>query len=89
MSEYQYYEFQAVERPLTKDEMAELRAISTRARITPRRFQNIFSHGDFRGEPLDLVKRYYDAFVYVAKWVTHRLMLRLQAEALDQQAVQP
>jgi len=34
MSEYQYYEFQAVDCPLTPDEMAELRAISTRARIT-------------------------------------------------------
>lgn len=31
MSEYQYYEFQAVDRPLTGTEMAELRALSTRA----------------------------------------------------------
>jgi len=31
MSEYQYYEFLAIDRPLTADEMAELRALSTRA----------------------------------------------------------
>ena len=36
MSEYQYYEFQAIDRPLTKPEMAELRALTSRATITPR-----------------------------------------------------
>ncbi|MBU2547626.1 MAG: hypothetical protein KKB20_04365 [Proteobacteria bacterium] len=33
MSEYQYYEFLAVDRPLTSEEMAGLRRISTRADI--------------------------------------------------------
>ena len=38
MSEYQCYEFVALERPLTAKQMAELRAISTRAEISPTRF---------------------------------------------------
>ncbi len=37
MSEYQYYEFVAIDRPLSKGEMADLRALSTRAEITPTR----------------------------------------------------
>lgn len=40
MSEYQYYEFAAIDRPLTRAEMAELRAVSTRAVITPSGFVN-------------------------------------------------
>lgn len=32
MSEYQYYEFQAIERPLTREQMQELRSYSTHAR---------------------------------------------------------
>ncbi|MBI5525181.1 MAG: hypothetical protein HY897_02525 [Deltaproteobacteria bacterium] len=32
MSEYQYYEFQAVDRPLADEEIRELRSYSTRAR---------------------------------------------------------
>ena len=32
MSECQYYEFQAIDRPLTEKEMGELRSYSTRAR---------------------------------------------------------
>jgi hypothetical protein len=34
VSEYQYYEFQAIDRPLKPEEMAELRSRSSRARIT-------------------------------------------------------
>ena len=37
MSEYQYYEFLAVDRPLTAAEQAEVRQLSTRARITATR----------------------------------------------------
>jgi len=40
VSEYQSYEFVALDRPLTVAEMAELRSISTRAQITPTRFFN-------------------------------------------------
>jgi hypothetical protein len=36
MSEY-YYEFQAIDRALNNRQMRELRAISTRAAISPRR----------------------------------------------------
>ena len=39
MSEYQYYEFVAVDRPLGPGQMAQLRALSTRARITPTGFE--------------------------------------------------
>lgn len=44
MSEYQYYEFMAIDRPLKKDEMAELRALSTRATITPVSFSNEYNY---------------------------------------------
>ena len=40
MSEYQYYEFRALERPLNKSEQAELRSFSSRATITSNRFVN-------------------------------------------------
>jgi hypothetical protein len=43
MSEYQYYEFQAIDRPLTAEEMSELRSYSTRARITPTSFVNDYA----------------------------------------------
>lgn len=82
MSEYQFYEFRAVDRNLTDEEMADLRALSTRATITPTSFQNVYNYGDFRGDPLELMQRYFDAFVYVANWGTRQFMLRLPATLL-------
>src|SRR3954469_9249740 len=87
MSEYQYYEFQAVDQPLTQAQMDALRAISTRARISPTRFQNVYRYGDFGGQPLALMQEYFDAFVYVANWGTNWLMLRLPERALDPETV--
>ena len=87
MSEYQYYEFQAIDRPLTRQEMEGLRALSSRATITPHSFTNVYNWGDFKGDPRQLVERYFDAFVYVTNWGTHQLMFRLPAGFLDKAVV--
>jgi len=83
MSEYQYYEFMTVDRPLTRDQIAELRQLSTRADISSTRFVNEYHWGDFRGDPNVLIERYFDAHLYLANWGTHRLMFRLPASALE------
>jgi hypothetical protein len=49
MSEYQYYEFLAIDRLLGQKEMADLRDLSTRAEITPTRFANVYNWGNFWG----------------------------------------
>jgi hypothetical protein len=83
MSEYQYYEFLALDRPLTDLQRAELRSISTRAEITATRFVNEYQWGDFKGDPRKLMERYFDAFLYLANWGTRRLMFRLPRGVLD------
>lgn len=83
MSEYQYYEFLAIDKPLGKQEQQELRAISTRAEITSTSFINHYSWGDLKANPIDLLKRYFDVFVYVANWGTHRLAIKLPASIFD------
>jgi hypothetical protein len=83
MSEYQCYEFVALDRPLTAKQMAELRAISTRAEISPTRFWNEYHWGDFKADPAKLMARYFDAHLYFANWGTQRLMLRLPKSRVD------
>ena len=83
MSEYQYYEFLAVDRPLTAKQMAELRSFSTRARITPTSFVNDYSWGNFRGDEKAWMERYFDAFLYVANWGTRTLKLALPHRLLE------
>ncbi|MGC5030100.1 hypothetical protein [Micromonospora sp. DT229] len=83
MSEYQYYEFTAVDRPLTGRERAELRSLSTRADITATSFVNTYEWGNFKGDPRTLMERYFDAHLYLANWGTRQLMLRLPKHVLD------
>ncbi|MET0134165.1 MAG: hypothetical protein ABW215_11295 [Kibdelosporangium sp.] len=83
MSEYQYYEFLAVDRPLDDRQQAEVRSLSTRARITATSFVNEYHWGDFHGEPRRLMERYYDAHLYLANWGTRQLMLRLPRSMVD------
>jgi hypothetical protein len=86
MSEYQYYEFLAIDKPLEERAMRELRAITSRADITPTSLINTYHWGDFKGDEWELMEKYFDAFVYVANWGTNRLMLRLPRGLLDLQA---
>jgi hypothetical protein len=89
MSEYQYYEFQAIDRPLNEKEMRELRTLSTRAEITPTSFWNEYHWGDFKGDPLKMMKMYFDAFLYFANWGTRELMLRLPLTAVVPKEIEP
>jgi hypothetical protein len=83
VSEYQYYEFQAIDRPLTSHEMRRLRACSTRATITATRFVNHYEWGSFKGDVEGWMGKYFDAFVYIANWGTHELALRFPRSTLD------
>jgi hypothetical protein len=89
MSEYQYYEFQTLDRRLSEDEQDELRELSSRAEITPTSFVNVYNFGDFRGDEHKVLEKYFDAFLYVANWGTHRLMFRLPQELFDVEAARP
>ena len=83
MSEYQYYEFAAVDKPLNEKDMQALRNLSTRAQITPSSFVNEYNWGDFKGNPLKLVEKYFDAFLYVANWGTRWFMLKVPRQLVD------
>lgn len=61
MSEYQYYEFQTIDRQLTDRQMRELRTISSRATISRTRFSNYDTYGDLKANPRDLLVQYFDA----------------------------
>ncbi|MBI5504548.1 MAG: hypothetical protein HY899_07085 [Deltaproteobacteria bacterium] len=83
MSEYQYYEFQAVDRMLSAQEMTELRSYSSRAQITRASFVNHYEWGGFKGNEDRWMDRYFDAFLYLSNFGARTLMLRLPATVLD------
>jgi hypothetical protein len=87
MSEFQYYEFQAIDRPLDEEAQQALRRISTRALITPHSLVNTYQWGDFKGDPRELVTRWFDLFVYWANWGTRRVLIRLPQQSVDLAAI--
>jgi hypothetical protein len=87
MSEHQYYEFQAIDRPLSAGEGEQLRAISSRARITATSFVNTYNFGDLKADPLKLPERYFDLFCYVANWGARQFAMRLPRRLVDLEAL--
>jgi hypothetical protein len=88
MSEYQYYEFIAIDKPLITQQMAELRSVSTRAKITATSFVNEYQWGDFKGNPKNWIAHYFDAFVYTANWGSCQFMLRVPLDCLSPETLQ-
>ena len=76
MSEYQYYEFQAIDRPLTLEEQQAVARLSSRVDPHPWRAVFTYSYSDFPGDPKKVLARYYDVLLYMANWGSYRLMFR-------------
>lgn len=77
MSEHQYIEFRAIDRPLTTSELAYARKQSSRAEISAWSFKNEYNFGDFRGDVNGLLQRGYDAHLHYANFGIRKIALRL------------
>lgn len=88
MSEYQHYQFLAVDRPLSDEQLAAVRGLTTRAEISRTTFLNTYQWGDFKGSPERLMEDCYDAYLYFANWGTREVMLRWPAKDLPLEVAQ-
>ncbi len=84
MSEYQYYEFQAIDRPLTPEEQQAVAQLSSRVGPHPWRatFTYSFGGGLYRRAE-DVLAAYYDAMLYLANWGSRQLMFRFPRAIVD------
>jgi hypothetical protein len=84
MSEFQYYEFQAIDRPLTEEQQRAVAELSSRVEPHPRRAVFTYSFGGgLRRNPEDLVAEYYDAMLYLDNWGSRQLMFRFPKRLVD------
>ena len=89
MSEYQFYEFQAMDGPLTEAEQHAVSEFSSRVDPHPRRAIFTYSYSDLPVDERDLVAQYFDAMFYIANWGTARLIFRFPKELIDIQLIEP
>lgn len=88
MSEYQYYEFAAIDGPISDEGLQYAKSCSNRANVSRVRWQNTYNFGNFRGDDETMLK-YYDAHFYLANWGTVRLGLAFPKEVLARECLQP
>jgi hypothetical protein len=83
VSEYQYFEFRAIDRPLDEQAQRDLHGISSRASITATSFTNTYNWGDLRADPARMLARWFDALLHVTNWGTRWLAFRVPCSALS------
>ncbi len=88
MSEYQYYEFAAIDGPISDEGLRYARGCSTRAEVSRIRWKNVYHFGSFHGSE-DTLLKYYDAHFYIANWATVRLGLAFPNGTIALEALQP
>lgn len=89
MSEYQYYEWQTIDRPLTSAQQAEVDQLSSHIYVTSTRAQVDYSWGDFKHDPLDVLADYFDAYLYMANWGSLNLAFRFPQNLLNVAEIEP
>lgn len=77
MSEFQYVGFRAIDAPLADDQLQYMESQSSRAEITRWSFDNTYHYGDFRGNPVEMLRRGYDVYLHYANFGIRALMIRL------------
>ncbi len=89
MSEYQYYEWQTIDRPLTAAEQRKVGALSSHMdTVTSTQAVVTYSFGDFKHNPAQVLLEYFDAFLYDSNFGSRSLMFRLPKDLTDARAIE-
>ena len=88
MSEYQYYEWQTVDRLLTDAEQKAVQNLSSHIEVSSSRAVVTYSYGDFKHEPRTVLARFFDAHLYLANWGSRRLLFRFPAGIVSRDALE-
>ena len=89
MSEYQYHEWQAVDRVLTSEEQDAVNDLSSHIEVSSSRAVVTYHWSDFRHDPKQVLLKYFDAYFYLANWGSLRLMFRFPKGLLDEADILP
>ena len=66
MSEYQRYEFMTIDRPLTRVQLDAVDALSSHIDASSTHALIEYHWGDFKHDPIDVLHKFFDAFLYWA-----------------------
>src|SRR6266699_799318 len=76
MSEYQRYEFMTIDRPLTRAQLDAVNALSSHIEASSTHAMIEYHWGDFKHNPIDVLHKFFDGFLYWANWGSPQLAFR-------------
>jgi hypothetical protein len=88
VSEYQYYEWQTIDRLLTEEEQKTVNGLSSHIDVSASRAVVTYAWGDFKHDPRNVLARLFDAHLYLANWGSRRLMFRFPTGLLNRGAIE-
>ena len=88
MSEYQYYEWQTLDRPLTEEEQDAVNGFSSHIDVSSTSAVVTYEWSDFKHDALKVLAKYFDAHLYVANWGSRRLAFRFPKGSVDKVAIE-
>ena len=83
MSEYQFYEFKSIDKPLTQTEKETISGWSSRTQATSSGAIFTYHYSDFPKDELKVVEKYFDAMFYISNWGTRRLIFKIPTDFVD------
>ena len=89
MSEYQYHEWQSIDRLLTPDEQAAVYKLSSHIEVSSSKAVVTYNWSDFKHDPREVLLKYFDAYFYQANWGSLRLMFRFPEGMLKETDLEP
>ena len=89
MSEYQAYYFARVDRPLSSKEIEAVDALSSHMEVSAHSAFVHYHYGDFKHEPVQVLTKWFDVFVYYANWGSQTVGFRFNKDAIDLERLAP
>ena len=89
MSEYQYYEWQTVDRILTAEEQEAVNRLSSHIDVSSSQAVVTYNWSNFKHSPKEVLLKYFDAHFYLANWGSLRLMFRFPTGLIDESDIEP
>lgn len=83
MSEYQFYEFQSIDRPLQDEDIEAIHQYSSRVQVNRRKAIFEYSYSDFRYDEVEVLRKHFDMMIYMANWGTRRLLIKFPRESVS------
>src|SRR5947207_179346 len=88
MSEYQRYEFMTSDRPLTRAQLDAVNNLSSHIEASSTHAVIEYHWGNFKHDPIKVLHKYFDGFLYWANWGSPQLAFRfphgtLPADLID------